>query len=183
MESPNNQSDNKGSRRSQKFTKTPDNHPLLPRMDSDLSGSHSHELLTRIQMLERELHRVRADNEQDQSVLVDKFSWLETQFWTMQEDARHNTPILRHLDEQSMRNEELMKKIIEMVGQLEERVKQSETKVTSQHNTLATFREQTGNIRRAIDMNKVAIDAVVAEMEKTKVVMSRMASVADILKK
>jgi chromosome segregation ATPase len=144
--------------------------------------NHTTELLGRIQALERELSRSRTEHENDTNVLVDKYAWLETQFWNLQTETARTAPTVTRLCDICQKNESSLKKIVDVLTKIEIKVNACEKAIAMHNSAIGGIRDQQETVRMVAEKQKEELEDVKGDAERAKLAMGRLASIADILK-
>jgi chromosome segregation ATPase len=144
--------------------------------------NHNAELLKRIQVLEREISRSRVEHENDQNILLDKYAWLETQFWNLQNDYTRTGPTVTRLNDMATKTDAGLSKALELLKKLEEKVVACDKAMSVHQASFSGIRDQQDSIRHLVEKQKDEIEEIQGESQKAKMVMSRLASIAELLK-
>ena len=178
--------------------KTPTDHDeLLPRtyainrpVDSETAdnsgtagrfvvGRSQLEWLNRVQALEREVQRLQSEHSKTSEILMSRYEMLESKLPPLEAKVNDTTTITA-LGESCKGIETSVDKVVKFLGELDKAVDRCEEEILANHATITTLRTEQQFIQAKFDEHKDNIDAAKVNSEKTKQVMSKLATIPEL---
>ena len=142
-------------------------------------GRSQLEWLNRVQALEREVKRLQSEHAKTTEILMTRYETLESKLPAL--NAKVNDPkTIAALAESNEAMETSVDKVVKALTDMDRAVDHCEEAILLNHSSITTLRTEQQFIQAKFDEHKDIIEAAKANSEKTKQVMSKLATIPEL---
>ena len=142
-------------------------------------GRSQLEWLNRVQALEREVQRLQSEHAKTSEILMSRYAMLESKLTPLEAKVNDTTTITA-LGESCKVIETSVDKVVKFLGELDKVVDQCEEDILSTHASITTTRTEQQFIQAKFDEHKDNIYAAKINSEKTRQVLSKLATIPEL---